>query len=263
VAEVASVMGLRRMLRRRPRTLSGGERAAVAVGRALAAPAASYVMFDEPLAKADTRRREAFVARVREVRRSRPETGFVIASNDPTPLLTVADTVVILDGGRAIQVDSPEEVWDRPVSVRVVAVLGDPAMNLFPARVRHRGAELVADIGARQVVLDRRLEIGEGHTVLVGIHAAELSVAAPGTPFDRALAVTVGSVEASRGVVRFGLGSTPAAVFAMRHPDALSVRAGDRLELTWTTGRVRIFDAESGRTIPGEPPGAPGSGPAG
>lgn len=254
VDQTASRMGLRRLLARKPSGLSGGERAAVSVGRALAAPRARFMLLDEPMAKADARRREAFRMLVRRVRSERPDLGMVIATNDQSDILGLVDTLVVMDGGHIAQVGPPDRLFDDPADARVAGFLGTPPMNLFPAVLDRWHDGLAWAIGTDHVVVDVRNEPAPaeliGRPVLVGVRPEHLVVAEPNAPFERTIHVSVGWVEQPTATVWFGLGGVGSMAYAFQVRGVRRPETGDRLELTWAPDRTRIFDAESGRAIP-------------
>lgn len=256
IDRTARRMGVWRILSRRSDRLSGGERAAVSVGRALVGDRARFVLLDEPLSKADLRRRQALRNLLRSFRQERPDIGIVIASNDQHDLLGLVDRLVVMADGSIAQIGTPVELYDRPRDTRVAGFLGSPPMNLFPSVVDRWHGRPAAAIGTDHIDLDGSWpdenvpEHLVGRPVVVGVRPEHLVRATPGTPFGRVLHATVGWVEEPTGVVWFGLGGVAAIAYAMVSRAGDRGSSGDRLELTWAPDRTRIFDAESGRAIP-------------
>jgi multiple sugar transport system ATP-binding protein len=249
-------MGIHKVLRRRSGQLSGGERAAVSVGRAMTAPRARFLLLDEPLATADRRRREAFRRLLRSLAADRPDLGIVIASNDQADLMGLADLLVVMDSGSVAQIGPPSELYDRPADLRVAGFLGSPPMNLFPSTVETAAGGATANIGTDTVALDmaaddeRAAASMPGRPLVFGVRPEHLHVAGPEVPFNRVLHATAGWVEDPTGLVWFGLGRVGAMAHAFVKRPGEHVVAGDRLELTWAPDKTRIFDARSGRAIP-------------
>ncbi|MGF1667743.1 MAG: ABC transporter ATP-binding protein [Acidimicrobiia bacterium] len=256
IERTARRMGLWRILARRSDQLSSGERAAVSVGRALVGDRAQFVLLDEPLSKADVRRREGLRDLLRSFRAERPDIGIVIASNDQNDLIGLVDRLVVMADGAIAQIGTPAELYDRPLDTRVAGFLGSPPMNLFPSVVDRWNGRLAFAIGTDHIDLDAASPEEDvpqhllGRRVVVGVRPEHLTRAAPGTPFGRVLHATVGWVEEPTGVVWFGLGSVPAMAYATLSRAGERWSSGDRLELTWAPDKTRIFDAESGRAIP-------------
>lgn len=244
----ASRVGVRRLWRRVPRTLSGGQRGQVATARALSRANPSVVVLDEPLAQADAGIRRRFR---QEIRRLHGELGLtmLLATNDQNEAMSVATHLAVLMDRRIRQVGSPREVYSSPIDAEVASFVGSPPMNLMPARAMVE--EGVLEIGGDRVHMDFR----DGpipSRVLVGTYPSELRIAEPGTAFDRTIHVTVGRVEdlGSAMVAYFGLGRHPGVGFSIALPAATAIEVGDRLELTWVEASLRLFDTAAGEAIP-------------
>jgi ABC-type sugar transport system ATPase subunit len=243
----ASRVGVRRIWSRFPRTLSGGQRGQVATARALSRADPTVVLLDEPLAQADAGIRRRFRA---EIRRLHDESGLtmLLATNDQSEAMSVSTHLAVLMDGRIRQVGAPMEVYQRPVHTDVAAFVGDPPMNLIPARAVRRDG--VIEIGGDRVALDLPDQVPS--RVLVGWYPSELRLAPPGTTFDRTIHVTVGRVEdlGSESRVYFGLGRRAGVGFSVTLPADTRLEAGDRLELTWVEASLRLFDSATGEAIP-------------
>jgi ABC-type sugar transport system ATPase subunit len=243
----ASRVGVRRFWSRLPRTLSGGQRGQVATARALSRSDPAIVLLDEPLAQADAGIRRRFRA---EIRRLHGESGLtmLLATNDQSEAMSVSTHLAVLMEGRIRQVGPPLEVYERPADADVAAFVGNPPMNLIPARAVRRDG--VLEIGDDRVSFD--LPEGIPSRVLVGCYPSELRIADPGTPFDRTIRVTIGRVEDLGSDVRayFGLGRHPGVGFSVSLPADTGLDAGARVELTWVEASLRLFDSATGEAIP-------------
>jgi ABC-type sugar transport system ATPase subunit len=244
--------GVSRLWGRQPRTLSGGERGMVAAARAISRDGLRILLLDEPLSGADRHVRQRFR---RELRRLHDEEGVttVLATNDQEEAMAVADVLAVVMDGRLAQVGSPRSVFESPETAAVASFVGVRSMNLFPALFELVDGRPVVSIGGDRIALDRAPRGIDIRTrVLVGLHAHELVVSPPGTPFGRTIHVSVSRVEdlGSSVNVLFGLGRSPAGTFVMTENHPAAVRPGDRLELTWAPGRMRLFRADTGRAIP-------------
>ena len=251
VRTTAQWMGIRRVLDHRPRQLSGGERAAASVGRSITAIRKPFLLFDEPLARADGRRRLAFFRRLRSIvgDPSRTPVGVVVATNEPEIVLPFSDRVVVMSGGRVLQWGSVEEVTDRPTTVEVAELATEPAMNLIPATLIGDGSTCGGDV---LVVWTDRVVPNWSHRplhgpVVLGIRPGEFRPASPGTPFQSVLHVCIGGFDIVNRIARFGLGATPGTVYAMATAPGERYRRGDRIEITWS--RYRIFRADTGELV--------------
>ena len=250
--ERAGRVGISRLWNRRPQTLSGGERGLAAAGRALSKPEARVLLFDEPLVRADRRLRVRFRT---ELRRIQEEVGvtMMVATNDQEEALALADRLAVMIDGRIRQIGPPLDVFEHPEKAAVAGFVGSPEMNLIPARLRVRDGAWTADVGRDTIVIEGAPAPSfDGARVLLGVHPRDLQEAPPGTPFSQVIHVTVADVQdlGPRLLARVGLGAALAGPYHVFLPGGSSVGPGVRLELTWATGRMRLFEAASGETIP-------------
>jgi len=133
VAEAAAVLDIAHLLERRPRELSGGQRQRVAMGRAIVRDPKLF-LFDEPLSNLDAKLRVQMRTELKKLReRLRATTLYV--THDQVEAMTLADRIVVLQGGLVQQVGTPEEVYERPATAFVAGFMGAPAMNLLPCRL--------------------------------------------------------------------------------------------------------------------------------
>ncbi|ADU51982.1 carbohydrate ABC transporter ATP-binding protein, CUT1 family [Thermaerobacter marianensis DSM 12885] len=140
VGRVTELLGLDKLLRRKPRELSGGQRQRVALGRALVRDARILLM-DEPLSNLDAQLRVRFRTELIELHRRWGAT-MLYVTHDQVEALTLGDRVAVLREGRLQQVDTPERIYWRPVNTFVATFVGTPPMNLVPVRIRGTHVQL-------------------------------------------------------------------------------------------------------------------------
>jgi ABC-type sugar transport system ATPase subunit len=150
-AEIAALLELNALLDRKPAALSGGQRQRVAMGRALMRNPKIFLM-DEPLSNLDARLRMHMRVEIAGLQRRLGITTLYV-THDQIEAMTMADRVVIMNGGRVQQVGRPQEVYDRPANLFVATFIGAPPMNVFKAEdlpIEHSdvGVE-IANIGIR------------------------------------------------------------------------------------------------------------------
>ncbi|MEC9435574.1 MAG: sn-glycerol-3-phosphate ABC transporter ATP-binding protein UgpC [Pseudomonadota bacterium] len=133
VAEAAAMLQIEDFLDRKPSQLSGGQRQRVAMGRCIVRDP-SIFLFDEPLSNLDARLRTQMRLEIRKLQR-RLGVSAIYVTHDQVEAMTLADRIVVLNGGRIEQVGAPSEVYARPASTFVAAFIGAPAMNLIPAEL--------------------------------------------------------------------------------------------------------------------------------
>jgi multiple sugar transport system ATP-binding protein len=136
VREVAAMLGIERLLERRPDQLSGGERQRVAMGRAMVRSPRVF-LFDEPLANLDTALRGDIRLEIGALVRRLGATALYV-THDHTEAMTLADRIAVLDRGEVLQIASPREIYERPATRFVAGFIGAPRMNLLPCAVADR-----------------------------------------------------------------------------------------------------------------------------
>ncbi len=250
VDATAARFTIRRLLSRRPATLSVGQRRTVAAARALVRDDVSVVLLDEPLAGTDPHRRAVLVESVMAM----PHTTIVLATNEPADAFRWAHRAAVISAGRMAQVGTPMHVYRFPVSLAVADLMGE--LNRFPATVVEGGGGRWADIGGTRLRLSPSApNLVDGRHVVVTVRPADLEVATPGAPFDRTIPATVGRIEedGSWQRVLFGLGSRMGTGFVARVPARHSVRRGDRVVWHARPERVQVFDPVSGAILDPSP----------
>src|SRR5262245_10357877 len=129
VKEAAEILGIGDYLLRKPRQLSGGQRQRVAMGRAIVRHPKVF-LFDEPLSNLDAKLRIAMRVEIRKLQR-RLKTTSIYVTHDQLEAMTLADILVVMNGGRVEQIGKPIELYRRPLTTFVAAFIGAPPMNLF------------------------------------------------------------------------------------------------------------------------------------
>ena len=129
VGEAADMLGLRPYLERLPKALSGGQRQRVAMGRAIVRRP-SVFLFDEPLSNLDAALRSQMRVELKRLHRTLGAT-IVYVTHDQVEALTLADRILVLNGGHVQQLGTPQELFDRPQNRFVAGFIGSPSMNLM------------------------------------------------------------------------------------------------------------------------------------
>ena len=137
VRKAAEILELTANLDRKPGQLSGGQRQRVAMGRAIVRQPAAFLM-DEPLSNLDAKLRVQMRAEIAALQRELGVTT-VYVTHDQIEAMTMGDRVAVLKDGYLQQVDTPQNLYDRPANVFVAAFIGSPSMNLFEATVSIEG----------------------------------------------------------------------------------------------------------------------------
>jgi sn-glycerol 3-phosphate transport system ATP-binding protein len=145
VKEAARILEIGDYLDRKPRALSGGQRQRVAMGRAIVREPAAF-LFDEPLSNLDAKLRVQMRVEIKRLQRSLGTTS-VYVTHDQLEAMTLADRLVVLNGGNIEQIGAPIDVYDKPASTFVASFIGSPAMNLLDVAANGSGLALKTGSG--------------------------------------------------------------------------------------------------------------------
>ena len=148
VEEAARLLQLEPLLDRKPRQLSGGQRQRVAMGRAIVREPAVF-LFDEPLSNLDAKLRVQMRLEIRELQAKLGITSLYV-THDQVEAMTMADRMIVMNGGIAEQIGTPLEVYQTPRTLFAAQFIGSPAMNILDAHVQS-GAVIVAEQTVAQV----------------------------------------------------------------------------------------------------------------
>ena len=131
VNEAAEILSLTEYLDRKPRQLSGGQRQRVAMGRAIVRDPQVF-LFDEPLSNLDAKLRIQMRTEIKELHQ-RLKTTTIFVTHDQIEAMTLADRIVVMQGGNIEQIGTPLELYDNPANEFVATFIGAPSMNLLDA----------------------------------------------------------------------------------------------------------------------------------
>ncbi len=237
ISEAARALEIETYLDRKPGQLSGGQRQRVAMGRAIVREPAAF-LFDEPLSNLDAKLRVSMRAEIRRLQK-RLKTTSLYVTHDQLEAMTLADRLVVLNGGQIEQVGTPIEVYERPASLFVASFIGSPAMNLVPL------ADALTIDG-----MDRALGRAPAASQVLGIrpeHVAIFEGAGDGRP---SVEVTLNAIERV-GAETYLYGSLPSggADIALRTPGHVRKDLGERVRVGFDPAALHLFSAETGRRV--------------
>ena len=179
VTEAAKILDIEHLLDRKPKALSGGQRQRVAMGRAIVRNPKVFLM-DEPLSNLDAKLRVQMRIEIQKIHQ-RLETTIIYVTHDQTEAMTLGTRIVVLKDGIIQQVDTPQNLYDKPCNVFVAGFMGSPQMNLINAKVVQSGEDVVLMFGGNTVKLpegkaQKLIEAGYvDTTVIMGIRPEDLN----------------------------------------------------------------------------------------
>ncbi|WLH03555.1 sn-glycerol-3-phosphate ABC transporter ATP-binding protein UgpC [Pseudomonas beijingensis] len=239
VLKTAQILQLDKLLQRKPRELSGGQRQRVAMGRAMAREP-DILLFDEPLSNLDASLR---VQMRNEIARLHGRLGstMIYVTHDQVEAMTLADKIVVLNGGRIEQVGSPRELYERPASRFVAGFLGSPRMNFIAAFLHTPGETSQVEslvLGMTSLPFDSS-GLAENAQLSLGIRPEHVAL----KPAQGTAGLVVSGVEylGSETYVHLDTGQDDPMV--CRCEVNAGWRVGDRVELQLDIDNLHLFDA--------------------
>ncbi|MFT3803210.1 MAG: sn-glycerol-3-phosphate ABC transporter ATP-binding protein UgpC [Burkholderiaceae bacterium] len=241
VANASDLLGLKSLLHRKPRQLSGGQMQRVALGRALVRDARMFLL-DEPLSNLDAKLRVQMREEIWKLHR-RIRKPMIYVTHDQIEAMTLAEIVVVMHEGRIEQVGTPLEIFDRPSTLFVAGFIGSPEMNLLSA-VHQRG---VLQLGAEQIALPGAIDVQDGSRLRVGIRPEHIRLGEPGGPHESRLDLGVEVVE-QLGTTTLLVGRCNGQRLQVLTPRA-AVAPGEAVVLAIPGRQLHLFDETTGRRI--------------
>jgi multiple sugar transport system ATP-binding protein len=253
IRDAAQVLNLSELLDRRPKQLSGGQRQRVAMGRALVRDAKVF-LFDEPLSNLDAKLRIQMRAEIRKLHQ-RVNTTVLYVTHDQVEAMTLADRIVVMNGGRIEQVGTPQELYDRPRTQFVAGFIGSPAMNFVPCRLQAVGDRLECAVMGGRVHLplpaDRHPSLGAyaGRELTLGIRPEHLTEArAHAAPHQFDFQARVEFLEPMGNDTMAYLDFDGVLVCGRSTPRGTKP-AGSEMPLTIDMDAAHLIDPETGRVL--------------
>jgi len=245
VQEAARVLELGAMLERKPRQLSGGQRQRVAMGRAIVRQPKVF-LFDEPLSNLDAKLRIAMRVEIRRLQR-RLNTTSIYVTHDQLEAMTLADILVVMNGGLVEQIGSPLDIYQKPATTFVASFIGAPPMNLLPLPPEEIRLQFAGDSRAGA-------EAG-----ILGIRPEDLAISADIAPTGgMTLDITVDATErvgpetfvygtrarSDAPAVSANPGDLPPGALIVRIPGSTAPDIGERVRVIAPRDKLHLFSAD-------------------
>ncbi len=241
VDNAARILELERLLERKPKQLSGGQRQRVAIGRAIVRNPKIF-LFDEPLSNLDAALRVQTRLELARLHKELKAT-MIYVTHDQVEAMTLADKVVVLNGGRVEQVGSPLELYNHPANLFVAGFLGTPKMGFLRGTVGQvdgNSCEVQLDAGANLHLPREACALSTGASVTLGVRPEHFNI----VPAGQGQLQVVADVSERLGSdtychVRTASGET----LTIRVRGDFGPAYGQPLELAFDTAHCHLFDA--------------------
>ncbi|NBB85652.1 MAG: sn-glycerol-3-phosphate ABC transporter ATP-binding protein UgpC [Bacteroidetes bacterium] len=253
VEQAADILGIESILDRKPKQLSGGQRQRVAVGRAIVRKPQVF-LFDEPLSNLDAKLRVQMRTEISKLHRQLGTT-MIYVTHDQVEAMTMGDRIVVLKDGYVQQIDTPLNLYDRPVNSFVAGFIGSPSMNFVSGTVLREDGLRFRAMGNTFTIeltdeLASHLSDYEGKEVTLGIRPEDLYVA--GSPY-----ITTAVAEAPMLIDVIEPMGNEIVVYASTLDQEIVARVspqplpdpGQSLDMALDLTKLHFFDAETGEAI--------------
>ena len=254
VREAARILDLEKLLDRKPKALSGGQRQRVAMGRAIVRNPKVFLM-DEPLSNLDAKLRVQMRIEISKIHQRLGAT-IIYVTHDQTEAMTLGTRIVVMKDGVVQQVDTPQNLYQKPGNLFVAGFMGSPQMNFLDAVISEKGGNLIAKVGEHELVIPaakaKALKDGGyvGKTVVLGIrpediHDSQMFIeASPSAPMT-----SVVKVYELLGAEVFLYFDYEGSSMTARVDPRTTARTGDIVKFALDAEKIHIFDKETQVTI--------------
>jgi multiple sugar transport system ATP-binding protein len=255
VKEAATKLDLMPYLQRKPGALSGGQRQRVAIGRAIVRNPKVF-LFDEPLSNLDAKLRGSMRISIAKLHKELNAT-IVYVTHDQIEAMTLADRIIVLEGGRIQQMGSPLDLYYHPSNIFVATFIGSPPMNLLEGTLQAAagGGQDVQFVSGNGLVFpvpaefQSQLRPHAGKATMWGIRAENMKLhdpaAASGNPVYKARVVVTELLGPTTSVLCDVQGHEVQVTLPAPHRPA----RGDLIRLEFRSRHLYMFDKESGLSL--------------
>lgn len=254
VREAAKILDLDKLLDRKPKALSGGQRQRVAMGRAIVRNPKVFLM-DEPLSNLDAKLRVQMRIEISKLHQ-RLGTTIIYVTHDQTEAMTLGTRIVVMKDGIVQQVDTPQNLYQKPSNLFVAGFMGSPQMNFLDAQIEQKGNDLVAKVGEYDITVPaskaNALKEGGyvGKTVVLGIrpediHDSQMFMStAPTTAMESI--VKVYELLGAEVFLYFDVDNTQVTA---RVDPRTTAKTGDPIKFAFDMEKAHFFDKETEKVI--------------
>lgn len=258
VEEAARILDITYLLDRKPKALSGGQRQRVALGRAIVREPQVFLL-DEPLSNLDAKLRAQMRTEITKLHQ-RLGTTFIYVTHDQVEAMTMGTRIIVMKDGFIQQVDTPQNLYDKPINLFVAGFMGSPQMNFLDAVLLNEGGNYVLRVGSANKKYDIVIPVGKvndemksrvGKEVVMGIrpedlHDDEMYISAAATTGLLECDVEVTELMGHETYLYITLEGEP---LIARVNSRSKAKVGDSIKLAIDTNKIHLFDKETEQTI--------------
>ena len=254
VEEAAEILGITHLLDRKPKAMSGGQKQRVALGRAIVRNPKVFLL-DEPLSNLDAKLRATMRTELTKIH-NKVGTTFVYVTHDQVEAMTMATRIVVMKDGFIQQVDTPQNLYDKPVNMFVAGFIGTPQMNFINALLEKKDEDVYLTFEGHSLKLpaekanDPAIADYIGKEVVAGIrpeciHDEPIYLS---TMSENFIDVDVDVTELMGAEIYLYL-SVGEQDMTARVSSRSQARAGDKISVAIEVSRIHLFDKDTQQYI--------------
>lgn len=253
VKEAAKILDLTSLLDRKPKALSGGQRQRVAMGRAIVRNPKVFLM-DEPLSNLDAKLRVQMRIEIAKLHQRLGVT-IIYVTHDQVEAMTLGTRIVVMKNGVVQQVDTPQNLYDKPCNLFVAGFMGSPQMNFLDAEVVVNGDKAALKVADKEIALppakSKKLIDGgyAGKMVTFGIRPEDVydsQMFIETSPCVFESNVKVYELLGAEVFLYFDLAEFP---ITARVDSRTTARPGDKVKFAFDVEKIHIFDKDTEMAI--------------
>lgn len=256
VEEAARILDITYLLDRKPKALSGGQRQRVALGRAIVREPQVFLL-DEPLSNLDAKLRAQMRTEITKLHQ-RLGTTFIYVTHDQVEAMTMGTRIVVMKDGFIQQVDTPQNLYEKPCNLFVAGFMGSPQMNFLDAVLQEKGGKYSLKLGGENKNYTINVPDGKvndalkskvGKEVIMGIrpedlHDDQMSLSAYPDIVDCDVEVT--ELMGHETYLYLSLEGEP---IVARVNSRSTAKVGDNVKIAININKMHIFDKETEQTV--------------
>ncbi len=259
VEEAARILDIAHLLDRKPKALSGGQKQRVALGRAIVRYPKVFLL-DEPLSNLDAKLRASMRTELTKLHKS-VGTTFIYVTHDQTEAMTMATRIVVMKDGLIQQVDTPQNLYDKPCNIFVAGFIGTPQMNFINSIVEKKNGEYYISFCGNTIKIPNDKYLNEkeeniieeyvGKEIVAGIRPECLH----DDPMylekfaDSIIETDVEVTELMGAEIYLYLAAGEEQNLIARVASNSQARAGDKLKIALDPNKIHLFDKDTERFI--------------
>lgn len=246
IKNVATMLRIDHLLDRKPWQLSGGQRQRVAMGRALVRNPKLF-LFDEPLSNLDAQLRTEMRIEIKRLHQKLGAT-IVYVTHDQVEAMTMSTKIVVMNGGKIVQIGTPNDIYNSPADLFVAKFVGSPAMNLLEGTVETHGSAQVLNVSPKLSIPLPPGYAANGQAVTLGIRPENITIGEGLNENCLVLDARVDLVEPTGADTLVIFDLVGKEVTARTAPTA-KISAGQTLKFGFSQDNFHLFDTKSGNRL--------------